>query len=134
MFKYVYNLLTVICLLLFSSATALSAAPYYITTDNLKYASIDLDWRQIPTFTTMDTVYLYSQPDKNSQIYYHVPPNEQLQLEDTRAYLYLYDSNIKMPEKRTIVIDYGGPNVAKPLHVGHLRSAIVGEAVKRILT
>ncbi len=41
--------------------------------------------------------------------------------------------NIKMPEKRTIVIDYGGPNVAKPLHVGHLRSAIVGEAIKRIL-
>ena len=33
-----------------------------------------------------------------------------------------------------IVIDYGGPNVAKPLHVGHLRSAIIGEALKRILT
>lgn len=34
---------------------------------------------------------------------------------------------------RTVVIDYGGPNVAKPLHVGHLRSAIIGESVKRIL-
>lgn len=33
----------------------------------------------------------------------------------------------------TIVIDYGGPNVAKPLHVGHLRSAVIGEALKRIL-
>ena len=33
---------------------------------------------------------------------------------------------------KTIVIDYGGPNVAKPLHVGHLRSAIIGESVKRI--
>ena len=33
---------------------------------------------------------------------------------------------------RTIIIDYGGPNVAKPLHVGHLRSAIIGESVKRI--
>lgn len=32
----------------------------------------------------------------------------------------------------TIVIDYGGPNVAKPLHVGHLRSAIIGESIKRI--
>lgn len=36
------------------------------------------------------------------------------------------------PKPRTIVIDYGGPNVAKPLHVGHLRSAIIGESVKRI--
>lgn len=33
---------------------------------------------------------------------------------------------------QTIVIDYGGPNVAKPLHVGHLRSAIIGESIKRI--
>ena len=36
-------------------------------------------------------------------------------------------------EPKTIMIDYGGPNVAKPLHVGHLRSAIIGESVKRIL-
>lgn len=32
----------------------------------------------------------------------------------------------------TIVIDYGGPNVAKPLHIGHLRSAIIGESLKRL--
>ncbi len=32
----------------------------------------------------------------------------------------------------TVVIDYGGPNVAKPLHIGHLRSAIIGEALKRL--
>ena len=31
------------------------------------------------------------------------------------------------------MIDYGGPNVAKPLHVGHLRSAVIGESLKRIL-
>lgn len=31
-----------------------------------------------------------------------------------------------------VVVDYGGPNVAKPLHIGHLRAAIIGEAVKRI--
>ena len=40
---------------------------------------------------------------------------------------------LEMPESpKTIVIDYGGPNVAKPLHVGHLRSAVIGESVKRI--
>lgn len=38
----------------------------------------------------------------------------------------------KTENPRTIVIDYGGPNVAKPLHVGHLRSAVIGESIKRI--
>ncbi len=38
----------------------------------------------------------------------------------------------KTSEPKMILIDYGGPNVAKPLHVGHLRSAIIGESVKRI--
>lgn len=38
----------------------------------------------------------------------------------------------KTEEPKTIMIDYGGPNVAKPLHVGHLRSAIIGESIKRI--
>ena len=36
------------------------------------------------------------------------------------------------PVPKTIVVDYGGPNVAKPLHIGHLRSAIIGESMKRI--
>ena len=40
---------------------------------------------------------------------------------------------LETPEKvKKIVVDYGGPNVAKPLHVGHLRSAVIGESVKRI--
>ena len=38
----------------------------------------------------------------------------------------------KAENPKTIVVDYGGPNVAKPLHVGHLRSAIIGESIKRI--
>jgi arginyl-tRNA synthetase len=33
---------------------------------------------------------------------------------------------------RRIIVDYGGPNVAKPMHVGHLRASIIGESVKRI--
>ena len=36
-------------------------------------------------------------------------------------------------ENKTIVIDYGGPNVAKPLHVGHLRTAVIGQAINNIL-
>jgi len=45
------------------------------------------------------------------------------------------DANLGIPQvetPETIVLDYGGPNVAKPLHIGHLRSAIIGEALKRI--
>ena len=38
----------------------------------------------------------------------------------------------KTEDPKTIIIDYGGPNVAKPLHVGHLRSAIIGESIKRV--
>ena len=39
----------------------------------------------------------------------------------------------KEKDPEMIMIDYGGPNVAKPLHVGHLRSAVIGESIKRIL-
>ena len=38
----------------------------------------------------------------------------------------------KSGKGKTIVVDYGGPNVAKPLHIGHLRSAIIGESLKRL--
>jgi arginyl-tRNA synthetase len=38
-----------------------------------------------------------------------------------------------MPDPKRIVVDYGGPNVAKELHVGHLRPAIIGESMKRVL-
>jgi arginyl-tRNA synthetase len=38
----------------------------------------------------------------------------------------------KVENPYTIIVDYGGPNVAKPLHVGHLRAAVIGESVKRI--
>ena len=39
---------------------------------------------------------------------------------------------LDLPKPEKIIVDYGGPNVAKPLHVGHLRAAIIGESVKRI--
>ena len=55
-----------------------------------------------------------------------------------QAYLQEMTESVKfgmpLPEqKKTVVLDYGGPNVAKPLHVGHLRSAVIGEAIKRMV-
>ena len=41
-------------------------------------------------------------------------------------------NNIDVREKKKVIIDYGGANVAKALHVGHLRSANIGEALKRL--
>ncbi len=40
----------------------------------------------------------------------------------------------KADPPQCIILDYGGPNVAKPLHIGHLRSAIIGDSIKRILS
>lgn len=45
------------------------------------------------------------------------------------------DEHLGIPQNEnpdTIIIDYGGPNVAKPLHIGHLRSAIIGESLKKL--
>ena len=39
---------------------------------------------------------------------------------------------LETEEEKTIIVDYGGANVAKPLHIGHLRSAIIGESIKRL--
>lgn len=41
--------------------------------------------------------------------------------------------NIKQEKEELYFLDYGGANVAKPLHVGHMRTAIIGESIKRIL-
>ncbi len=38
----------------------------------------------------------------------------------------------QLAPSKTILLDYGGPNIAKPLHIGHLRSAVIGEALKRL--
>lgn len=38
----------------------------------------------------------------------------------------------RVAQARRVVVDYGGPNVAKPMHVGHLRASIIGEAIKRL--
>ncbi|MBE6922929.1 MAG: arginine--tRNA ligase [Ruminococcaceae bacterium] len=62
-----------------------------------------------------------------------------LKLSDAFLRTYLEEMRIapdfgvaKIGEGKTIVVDYGGANVAKPLHIGHLRPAIIGEALKRL--
>ena len=64
-----------------------------------------------------------------------------LNLKIDEAFLASYLNQIQSQDKygvetvehpQTIMVDYGGPNVAKPLHVGHLRSAVIGEAIKRM--
>ena len=64
-----------------------------------------------------------------------------LNLKLTEAFIKSYLNEMAKAEKfgltipvnpKKIIIDYGGPNVAKPLHVGHLRSGIIGESIKRI--
>lgn len=40
---------------------------------------------------------------------------------------------LKITEEKTAVVDYGGPNIAKPLHVGHIRPAIIGQSIYNIL-
>ena len=45
------------------------------------------------------------------------------------------DARLGAPETgtgQTLVIDFGGPNIAKPMHVGHLRSAIIGDCLQRL--
>jgi arginyl-tRNA synthetase len=47
----------------------------------------------------------------------------------------LADAGLGMPDEgmgRLVVLDFGGPNVAKPLHVGHLRSLVLGESLRRL--
>jgi len=46
------------------------------------------------------------------------------------------DSRLGVPEAETkynVIVDYGGPNVAKPMHVGHLRSSIIGDSIVRLM-
>lgn len=64
-----------------------------------------------------------------------------INLKVSGAYMAQYLEKMRNSEKmgveeakdpQTMILDYGGPNVAKPLHVGHLRSAIIGESIKRM--
>ena len=55
---------------------------------------------------------------------------------ETFTHRVLEDARLGVPiveNARTIVVDFSGPNVAKPMHVGHIRSTVIGDAIQRLL-
>ena len=63
----------------------------------------------------------------------NITPADALYTERARALHLDPKTGLSVAQPKTVIIDYGGANVAKPMHVGHLRSAVIGEAIKRIL-
>lgn len=63
----------------------------------------------------------------------NITPSDTALIETANALAEDPARGIEAAKALTIVIDYGGANVAKPMHVGHLRSAVIGEAIKRIM-
>jgi len=63
----------------------------------------------------------------------NIAPADNLLTDRAKELLADPTSGLAATQAKTIVVDYGGANVAKPMHVGHLRSAVIGEALKRIL-
>lgn len=63
----------------------------------------------------------------------NITPADDLLTARAKALLADPASGLSADKTKTVVVDYGGANVAKPMHVGHLRSAVLGEAIKRIL-
>jgi len=58
--------------------------------------------------------------------------NLKINLNDCDKFIKNIEKNIKVVEPKKIIIDYGGPNIGKPLHVGHLRSLNIGRSLKRL--
>ena len=102
----------------FAAAKQYKKAPFIIADEIKAILEKDMDFLKVevakPGFLnlTMTDAYLVSLLDKVAK-----------------------DEHLGIPQAETedtIVMDYGGPNVAKPLHIGHLRSAIIGESLKRL--
>ena len=58
--------------------------------------------------------------------------NIRINLNDCDKFLSNIEENLATPEPKRILIDYGGPNIGKPLHVGHLRSLNIGRSLKEL--
>ncbi len=97
-------------------------------------------YHKAPIMIAQDAVQVLSESETFAMVEAVNPGfiNMKVSKEKLAAYLQemAADENLSVEKEKnpkTIIIDYGGANVAKPLHVGHLRSAVIGESIKRIL-
>ena len=101
-----------------AGARAYHKAPFMIAEDVIAHLEKQ-EWMEKVEVVKPGFINIHVNTDKTAAYLNAMKGEEELGLEKTDT-------------PQTIVLDYGGPNVAKPLHVGHLRSAIIGESVKRI--
>ena len=101
-----------------AGARAYHKAPFMIADDVIAHLE-KREWMEKVEVVKPGFINIHVNTDKTAAYLNAMKEEEELGLEKTDT-------------PQTIVLDYGGPNVAKPLHVGHLRSAIIGESVKRI--
>ena len=101
-----------------AGARAYHKAPFMIAEDVIAHLE-KREWMEKVEVVKPGFINIHVNTDKTAAYLNAMKEDEGLGLEKT-------------DKPQTIVLDYGGPNVAKPLHVGHLRSAIIGESVKRI--
>lgn len=96
-------------------------------------------FKKAPIMIANDVVALLENSDTFGEITAIMPGFINIKLSDSFLSAYVNDMSKderfgceKTANPKKVIIDYGGPNIAKPLHVGHLRSAIIGESIKRI--
>lgn len=96
-------------------------------------------YKKAPIMIANDVVALLESSETFGEITAIMPGFINIKVSDT--FLASYVNEMKEDERfgcektadpKKVIVDYGGPNIAKPLHVGHLRSAIIGESIKRI--
>lgn len=94
-------------------------------------------YHKAPIMIANDVVEILQSNDKFDMVEAVMPGFININLSSSFVAQYLNEMNDTekygvASQNKTVVVDYGGANVAKPLHVGHLRPAVIGESVKRI--
>ncbi|MDD4111565.1 MAG: arginine--tRNA ligase [Herbinix sp.] len=96
-------------------------------------------YKKAPIMIAQEVVSLLQENSRMKEIVAIMPGFININLSDEFLAKYINDMRTnkdygceKEAAPKKVIIDYGGPNIAKPLHVGHMRSAIIGESLKRI--